>query len=123
MTLNEPKPLEFYGGYQVYSDSGIDLTLLREHLNKTVEERIEENRFAALRIEDFKRPLAPETRAAPQAMSRRGLFDPEGLIRLFAAHRVEVVLVENSAMIIHGAEGITSELDVCYRRTPDNMIA
>src|SRR5947209_14983172 len=35
--------IEFYGGYQVYSESGVDLTLLRENLKRTVTERIEQN--------------------------------------------------------------------------------
>jgi hypothetical protein len=32
--------IEFYGGYQVYSESGIDLTLLRENLKHTPTERL-----------------------------------------------------------------------------------
>ncbi len=32
--------MEFYGGYQVYSESGIDLTLLTERLKMTMTERL-----------------------------------------------------------------------------------
>ena len=33
--------IEFYGVKEVYSESGIDLTLLRENLERTLEERWE----------------------------------------------------------------------------------
>ena len=36
---DKTKGIEFYGGYEVYSESGIDLTLLRENLRKSLEER------------------------------------------------------------------------------------
>ena len=35
--------MEFYGGYKVYSESGVDLTLLRERLKMTVTERWQAN--------------------------------------------------------------------------------
>jgi hypothetical protein len=35
--------IEFYGGYQVYSESGVDLTLLRENLKRTPTERLLKN--------------------------------------------------------------------------------
>ena len=35
--------MEFYGGYEVYAESCIDLTLLLERLTMTVTERIEAN--------------------------------------------------------------------------------
>ncbi len=46
MPSHDSKPaggIEFYGGYQVYSDSGVDLTLLRENLKRTIEERLADN--------------------------------------------------------------------------------
>src|SRR4051794_11050826 len=44
-TVSEPKKagIEFYGGYQVYSESGVDLTLLRENLKRSPTERLEAN--------------------------------------------------------------------------------
>ena len=30
--------MQFYGNYQVYSDSGVDLTLLRENLKRSADE-------------------------------------------------------------------------------------
>jgi len=46
--------IEFYGGYEVYSESGIDLTLLRENLKLTVTERWERNAAAAEFIQGFR---------------------------------------------------------------------
>ena len=48
---NEPIPktggIQFYGGYQVYSESGIDLTLLRRNLELSPTERVERGLSAA----------------------------------------------------------------------------
>src|SRR5207245_5942378 len=38
--------IEFYGVKDVYSESGVDLTLLRQNLQRTIEERWENNRRA-----------------------------------------------------------------------------
>ena len=40
--------IEFYGGYQVYSESGVDLTLLRENLRRSLETRWENSRMSAV---------------------------------------------------------------------------
>jgi hypothetical protein len=57
MAVEQPsKPLgiEFYGGYPVYSDTGVDLTLLRERLKLTVTERWERNFRALELVEAFR---------------------------------------------------------------------
>ncbi len=38
---DKPKGIEFYGGYEVYSESGVDLTLLRNNLRRSLEQRWE----------------------------------------------------------------------------------
>ena len=47
--------MEFYGGYEVYSESGIDLTLLRERLKMTVTERLQANARALKLVEAMRR--------------------------------------------------------------------
>ena len=47
--------IEFYGNYQVYSESGIDLTLLRENLKLTVTQRWERNQRAIEFVEGFRK--------------------------------------------------------------------
>jgi hypothetical protein len=46
--------IEFYGHYQVYSESGIDLTLLRENRKLTVTDRWEQNLRALQMVEAFR---------------------------------------------------------------------
>ena len=55
--------IEFYGGYEVYSESGIDLTLLRRNLTLTPTERWEQN-FQALRTVEAFREAGRARRAA-----------------------------------------------------------
>jgi hypothetical protein len=43
--------MEFYGGYEVYLESGVDLTLLRERLKMTVTERWQANARALQVVE------------------------------------------------------------------------
>ncbi len=125
MTPNEPKsePLEFYGGSQVYSESGVDLSLLRENLEKPIEERWEENRRAALFAETLRLSQPPGKRHAGQPLRRQSLFNPEALIRRLVDHRVEFVLIGGLAMAAHGSSAVTKDLDLCYNRMPGNMTA
>jgi hypothetical protein len=125
MATNEPKPkpLEFYGGAQVYSESGVDLSLLRENLEKSIEDRWEENRRAALFAETLRLSQPPGKLRASQPPRRQSLFNPEALVRRFADHHVEFVLIGGLAMVAHGSSAVTKDLDLCYSRTPANMIA
>jgi len=45
--------IEFYGGYQVYSESGVDLTLLQHNLKLTVTQRWEQHARALKMMEAF----------------------------------------------------------------------
>jgi len=49
--------VEFYGGHEVYSESGIDLTLLHERMTLTVTERWQAN-APALEFAEATRPNA-----------------------------------------------------------------
>jgi hypothetical protein len=61
--------MEFYGGYQVYSESGVDLTLLRENLKLTVTERWEANAQSLETVEAF-RKASRDQRPADPAIAR-----------------------------------------------------
>src|SRR5947208_3463039 len=58
-----PAPIQFYGGYQVYSESGIDLTLLRENLKKTVTERLEKNQRGLELVKEVDKSRLAKTRS------------------------------------------------------------
>jgi hypothetical protein len=123
---NQNKPaggIEFYGGYQVYDENGIDLTLLRENQKRTIEERLADNARSGQLVyamEDAGRRL----RKAPPADERRQcMFDASPILQQLAVHQVEFVIIGGLAMRIHGSAHVTDDLDICYRRTPANMQA
>ena len=47
--------------------------------------------------------------------------DFPGLIRVLAAARVEFIVIGGVAANIHGSAHLTFDLDVLYRRTPENL--
>jgi hypothetical protein len=48
-------------------------------------------------------------------------FDPIGLLKLLVEHGVEFVLIGGIAAAARGSPSTTVDLDVCYRRTADNL--
>ncbi len=62
--------IEFYGGYQVYSESGIDLTLLKRRLAMTPTERWEENSQALQMVEAFREAGRVRRAANPSPVDR-----------------------------------------------------
>ena len=51
------------------------------------------------------------------------MLDPEPLLRQLKKHQVEFVVIGGMAMVTHGSAHITSDLDICYERTPQNISA
>lgn len=49
------------------------------------------------------------------------MVDFERLIRLLASSGVEFILVGGAAAVAHGSARLTQDLDVVYRRTPENL--
>jgi hypothetical protein len=49
------------------------------------------------------------------------MTDYPRLLRALASHGVEFIVVGGAAATAHGAARLTLDLDVVYRRTPDNM--
>jgi len=102
------RTLEFYGGYQVQSESGVDLTLLKENLRLTPTERWVRHSHAA----DWLR-----------ACGREVMLDAARVLRALADHEVRYVVIGGLAMITHGSAHITHDLDICYGRTDANISA
>lgn len=113
------KSMEFYGGYPVYSESGIDLTLLRENLRRTVEQRWVDACQGAVIFEAFRKPGAAEARCNKGAR----MFDAAAIVRGLLDQGVEFVVVGGLAMIAHGSAYLTKDLDICYHRAPGNLAA
>jgi hypothetical protein len=117
--------MKFYGDYQVYSESGVDLTLLRENLKRTFEERLAQNGRAVHLAEALRKSGLPSTGKGPEIRGKELMadFDPAALLRHLAGGQVEFVLIGGLAMIAQGSASTTKDLDICYSRSPKNMAA
>lgn len=122
-TQDKPASIEFYGGYQVYSESGIDLTLLWENLRRSIEHRWENNRRSAAFIDVIDQEREARLGRQPLEPRRPFMFDPAAVLRRLSDHHVEFVVIGGLAMISHGSAYITKDLDICYSRTPQNLAA
>ncbi len=111
--------IEFYGGYEVYSESGVDLTLLRENLRKSLEERWRDACRGAIMFEAFRQT----TPAHALRKERTKMFDAPAIVRRLTEQHVEFVVVGGLAMVARGSAYLTRDLDICYKRTPDNLAA
>jgi hypothetical protein len=119
--------IQFYGGYQVYSESGIDLTLLRRNLELSPTERVERGLSAAA----FASVLLEAGRASRTKQSNPNEGGPpvaqqvrlELILKDLAKHRVEYVLIGGQAMTLQGSAHVTFDLDLCYARTKENIAA
>lgn len=123
---NETKPaggIEFYGGYQVYDENGIDLTLLRRNLTLPPENRLENNAHAAAFAQELWRAGKRLHRTPSRAEENSPVFNAQPILRQLEGHHVEYVLIGGLAMVAHGSAHITMDLEVCYRQTPDNLRA
>jgi hypothetical protein len=119
----KPSTIEFYGVKDVYSESGIDLTLLRANLARTLEERLEDNRRSALFCEALRQSGRKDKPGPRSEKEVDFMLDAPALIRLLLADKVEFVLIGGLAMIAHGSAHVTKDADFCYGRTPDNLAA
>lgn len=112
--------IEFYGNDSVYSESGVDLTLLRESLSQPVEARIESNSKALPFLAALQ---ASAGNRRPQVSGVRAVLDVPEILRQFQEHQVDYVLIGGLAMIAHGSNYQTKDVDFCYARAPRNLAA
>jgi hypothetical protein len=117
--------MNFYGNYQVYSDTGVDLTLLRENLNRTPEERLAHN-AKIVKFVDALRESGRAGSSLPSKTWERGVmadFDAPAILTQLTSCQVEFVLIGGLAMIAHGSAYVTKDLDICYARSEKNLTA
>src|SRR5262249_43535050 len=115
--------IEFYGGGDVYSDTGVDLTLLRANLKRTPTERIQRNCEALPFLAALRESRRIGSKNAERLQRRPVVLSLEPLLRHLLDNNAEFVLVGGLAMIAQGAMYNTFDLDVCYSRTPKNLVA
>jgi hypothetical protein len=117
--------IKFYGVDDVYSESGIDLTLLRRNLQFSPTQRLERG----LSAQEFAEALGEAGRKKgqrPSTINAQGAamaLKLQEIITLLAAHKVDYVLVGGQAMTAQGSANVTFDVDICYSRTPQNIAA
>ncbi len=118
-----PKTIEFYGGYQVYSETGVDLTLLRENLKRSVTQRWENNRKAVLMARAFAEAGRVKRPSQPKSFGNGPMIQEEPILRRLVENEIEFVVIGGLAMKSHGSAYITEDLDICYSRKEKNIAA
>ena len=83
--------IKFYGDYEIYSESGVDLTLLRENLKRTPSERLLRNSqgIKLVRALDAARQTGQAGRRQPLGPNME--LEVETLLRQLLSHRVDFV--------------------------------
>ena len=117
------KKFEFYGGYEVYDENGIDLTTLRRNLTLSLEDRLENNARGAAFFAVLRGSRRVEDETMPAPAPRPFKLDIETLLSVLQQHKVEFIVIGGVAMIAHGSNHATLDMDVCYNRTPANLAA
>lgn len=113
--------IEFYGGYQVYSESGVDLTLLRENLRLSLEERIEHNTRFLPFLEELKNSWPGRKREPSMTKEKSNWLNVESILKRLDNLHAQFVLIGGLAMRAHGSAHVTEDMDICYARTQENF--
>lgn len=108
--------MKFYGVENVYSESGVDLTLLRENMRRRWEIRLQNNSAMVEFSHALRNGMRPTDKKEIMAV-----FDPAELLRQLTTHRVPFVLIGGLAMTAHGSAHITQDPDLCYSRKKGNV--
>jgi hypothetical protein len=120
---NKPAGIEFYGGYQVYDENGIDLTLLRRNRERAVEERLMWNARAAALAQAFWEAGQRYRKSQTTSPWSTTVIDAGPIIHQLETHHVEYVVIGGLAMVAQGSAHITEDLDLCYHPTLANLQA
>jgi hypothetical protein len=111
--------IEFDGVKEVYSESGVDLTLLRENLRHSFEERWDQNRQALQFCRALEESASPHD--APAAMTeRRNEGTYLRLLQWLTYGQAEYALVGGLATRAYGRVDTITLLEICYRPTRKN---
>jgi hypothetical protein len=109
--------MEFYGVENVYSESGVDLTLLRSNLHRSLDERLQKNTRAVRNLRAFDRECRRNDKANEGAVVN---LEIEQLIGTLVTNQVRFILIGGLAMRAHGSAHITEDADFCYERSLAN---
>lgn len=96
-------------GFGEQDENGVDVSLLRENLRRTPEERVRRGL------------LVFEERADYHTTLNEAQF--ERILQALAASGARVVLIGGLAMRAHGSAHLTEDVDFCYARDRENLAA
>jgi predicted aspartyl protease len=105
---------------QTYSESGVDLTLLRSNLQRTLDDRLTRNSRALRNLQAFERECRGKNQPSKGAIVT---LEIEQLIGTLVTHQVKFILIGGLAMRAHGSAHITEDADFCYERSVGNCQA
>src|SRR5262249_59296761 len=111
--------MEFYGVQSVYSESGVDLTLLRSSLDLSLQQRLRQTADAAqgaIALQQGNPRLHRYLMGAEMTVAQF-----ESLVKVLAENHVAFVLIVGLSMIFHGSTHTTRAVDVCYGRETHNI--
>ena len=98
--------MKFHGVEDVYSESGVDLTLLRENLRRPWEERLRQNQTMLRVVAGLQENWL---KSAERRMLPADPFNPVPLLELLVSHNVKFVLIGGLAMSC-------ARLGLCHER-------
>jgi hypothetical protein len=104
----------------VYSESGVDLTLLRDNLRRPLDERLRQN-ARMVQLCEVLRQANPRRRGEQAGGNSMAAVDLQAIVKVLVEHEVEFVLIGGLAMIYHGSSHVTVDVDVCYARNATNL--
>jgi len=103
-----------------YSESGVDLTLLRANLRRSLDDRLRKNARVLANMLAFERECRGTERPGNGATMA---LEIEQLIGTLVSHQVKCILIGGLAMRAHGSAHITEDADFCYERSAANCQA
>jgi hypothetical protein len=107
--------------YGEQDENGVDLSLIRENLKLTPEERLlraDAARRSALQLQEIgRRNRGEASRGETESMA----YNIPEIVALLAREGVEFIIIGGQAEALMGSPRVTYDVDLCYRRTPQNI--
>lgn len=115
--------MEFYGVQSVYSESGVDLTLLRSNLQRSLDERLRKNSRVLRNVRAFERECRKSDSRIGEAFMDKPELEIERIFGALVGHNVKFILIGGLAIRAHGSSYVTDDADFIYERSPANCHA
>ena len=115
--------MEFYGVENVYSESGVDLTLLRSNLLKSLDDRLRKNSRVLRNVRAFELECRKSDGRDGDSSMEKPDLEIAGILGALAIHKVQFILIGGLAIRAHGSSYVTDDADFVYERSAINCHA